>query len=150
MDMAGNLGFRIVFNHFGKVRRAVRQEVSAAIDRTCKAIEASAKRRVQDPPKTGRVYTRYGPKRLHQASAPGESPATDLGDLVKSITSRMESEMLGVVSVDAEHGIVMELGTVKTDRIAPRPFLGPAVEEERPTFQREVAEAIQRGSRRGA
>jgi len=138
------LGYRMVFNHFGQVRQSVRQEVGLAVDRTCKAIEASAKAKVMDPPKTGRIYRRGNVE--HQASAPGEAPATDTGDLAGSITSRMRGPLSGEVNVGAEDGPYLEYGTVKTDRLAPRPFLGPSVEEEKPNFEREMAAAIRRGA----
>ena len=144
--MATQLGFKLVFNHFGKVRTAVRQEVSQVVDRTCKAIEAGAKAKVMNPPKTGRVYKRGNV--VHQASAPREAPATDTGDLAGSITSRMRGPMSGEVDVGSEHGLYLEYGTVKTDRLAPRPFLGPSVEEEKGNFERGLAAAIGRGAGR--
>ena len=47
--------------------------------------QAAAVRGIQGPPKTGRIYSKFRPKRVHQASAPGQYPATDTGRLVAAI-----------------------------------------------------------------
>ena len=54
-------------------------------NKAAKNIETRAKIKIQSPPKTGRIY-RHGNVE-HQASAPGEAPATDTGNLVNSIAS---------------------------------------------------------------
>lgn len=137
-------GYRIVFNHIPKVRQSVRREIGRAVDTTIHAIQAKAQAAIQNPPKTGRVYEKYRPRRRHQASAPGEAPATDLGTLANSISAEMTGEMSGTVTVHAEYGPHLEYGTVK---MAARPFLGPAVDDERESFKREVEEALRRGSK---
>lgn len=73
--------------------------------------------------KSGRVYRRRGVE--HQASAPGEPPANDLGDLVRSIEPpRPNASALAVtVRVTAAHARPLEYGTTK---MAARPFARPA------------------------
>jgi hypothetical protein len=83
-----------------------------------------AKLRVARGPKTGRIYKRG--KIAHQASAPGEAPATDLGKLLGSIRGELANEPLTanlVASVD--YAIHLEFGTSK---MAPRPFMRPAAD----------------------
>jgi HK97 gp10 family phage protein len=69
--------------------------------------------------------------RYHRASAPGEAPAVDLGNLKGSISAEMTGETTAVVGVSAEYGIPLEYGTRK---IAKRPFARPAVEQEEGDF----------------
>lgn len=75
-------------------------------------------------PRSGRRVVRYQPKRIHRASAPGEAPATDLGFLVNSISSRMVTPLQGEISISARYAEALELGT---RRMAERPFVRPAI-----------------------
>lgn len=70
--------------------------------------------------KTGRVYRRAG--RLHQASAPGESPATDLGTLEGSIGIEMVDENSVSVFTTDPKAELLEFGTT---RMSPRPMWTP-------------------------
>ncbi len=83
-------------------------------------------------PGTGRKYRRYNPNRIHQASSPGEAPAIDQGQLVQAITAWMVRPghwRVGVAGGEiGKIGLYLEFGT---QRIAPRPFVRPAVEKLR-------------------
>jgi HK97 gp10 family phage protein len=63
----------------------------------------------------------------HQASAPGEPPAIDTGNLVNSIKTELvssnEQSALAQVGTGVEYAEPLEFGT---SRIAPRPFMRPA------------------------
>lgn len=85
-------------------------------------------------PRNGRVYQKrqYKGKILHRASAPGEPPATDTGNLAGSIYSRMTGNLTGEIGATAEYAAVLELGGA---HIAPRPALTPAVKAEWPEFE---------------
>ncbi len=106
-------------------------------NKAAKRIETRAKVKIQSVPKTGRIYRRG--KIEHQASAPGEPPATDMGNLVNSIASDRVKPLLHEVTVGAEYGAYLEYGTV---RMAPRPFFKPSFDEERDDFQRDVNRLI--------
>lgn len=71
-------------------------------------------------PKTGHTY--HG----HVASAPGEAPATDTGELESTITVEQESPLIVAVSANTPYAVALEWGTSK---IAPRPNFGPRAEE---------------------
>jgi len=78
---------------------------------------------IVEGPKTGAVYSRGG--KVHQASAPGEPPAGDIGTLQNSITLRIDAAKLNVyVNAGARYAAALEYGTV---RMEPRPFLRPAL-----------------------
>jgi len=83
--------------------------------------------------RSGRVYIRAG--RIHHASAPGEPPAIDTGNLINSI--QVEPTRTGaVVYSTSEYAPHLEFGTVK---MGARPFFQPAVEREAPQFERDLA-----------
>ncbi len=73
-------------------------------------------------PKSGKTYPRG--KRVHQASAPGEAPAVEFGNLQNSLKTDFPTPLKGVLSIGAEYARWLEEGT---DRIAPRPFVVPAI-----------------------
>lgn len=75
--------------------------------------------------KTGRKYRRRGI--THQASAPGEPPASDTGTLVRNRETQLIPERLaGRLKFMAAHAIMLELGT---RNMAPRPFARRALRE---------------------
>lgn len=79
---------------------------------------------------------------MHQASAPGEAPATDTGKLVAGITVVMDGDGLGA-SVESRAGYSRELefGTVN---LGARPFLTPALEKLRPKISKMIRDAIKK------
>jgi len=145
----------------------VRPLLAKVVRRTARDIEARAKTAIKSGPKSGRIYDRNehqvnfttrggkavsftayrGKKRRkpHQASAPGEAPATDEGLLVNSIQTVATGELSAEVTVGAEYGAALEFGS-PDGRIAPRPYIGPAVVAAQPEFEQGVTAAIQRAS----
>ncbi len=113
--------------------------VALAVAKTALDVEAGAKINIQTGDKTGIVYKRKDGE--HQASAPGEAPATDTGTLVNSGEVVPVSALEQDVTFSADYAADLELGTV---RIAPRPFLGPAVEAATPDFEAALAQAVTR------
>lgn len=89
-------------------------------------IQSRARELIQRGSKTGRLYQKYGPRRSHRASGPGEAPATDTGRLVSSIQSDVvETEREVQVSAGTAYAKMLEYGT---RMMAARPFLLPALE----------------------
>lgn len=105
----------------------LRRQLSNIVDKATKDTAAHAIEAIQTGPKSGRVYG------SHQASAPGEAPATDLGNLAAGITGEMVSELTGEVIVAAEYGPVLEFGGAE---IEPRPFLQPSLDTVSPSFEK--------------
>jgi phage gpG-like protein len=98
--------------------------------------------RILQPPKTGRVYKRNTVS--HQASAPGESPASDTGRLAQSVTTTYDiPNITGYVNVSTEYAEGLEFGT---PRVAPRPYarvsLAEKTEEIRADIAAEIAGAL--------
>lgn len=103
----------------------------------------SAAKRLLSQHGTGRVYVKNNPHRVHQASAPGEPPAPDLGMLRASMSHAVGRDAeglyadwgvsVGLVPAEAERengatlsdiGVWLEHGTRK---MAARPFLRPSI-----------------------
>lgn len=79
-------------------------------------------------PGTGRVYW-AGKGRTHQASAPGEPPAPDTGELRRRIFTEVQRgprEVRGLITANTEYAAALELGT---ERMAARPFLSRLVRD---------------------
>jgi len=97
--------------------------VMRGIIRGAEGIRNEAVSLILNTTKSGRVYRRRGTE--HQASAPGEPPASDTGTLVNSIETSYDFKALsGSVVVRAAHGPPLEFGTRK---MAARPFMRPAL-----------------------
>lgn len=124
----------------------------AAVEEAVRAgamlVANDARRSVARGPKTGRMYVRRGV--AHQASAPGEPPATDTGRLVTSIVSDVERDgrsVVGIVEARTEYAVHLEYGT---RNMAPRPFMLPALERNRARIAALVAQAIATATQRFA
>lgn len=93
---------------------------------------------MRDTPKTGRHYRRG--KKTHVASSPGNPPAIDSGDLIKSVifdVRPMEIEVGSIISIPP-YPRYLEEGTEKMEA---RPWLGPAVEKHTEEIIDDVMEA---------
>jgi hypothetical protein len=70
--------------------------------------------RMKNSPATGRVYKRGS--RVHRASAPGEAPKPDTGDLVKSIRFRRRDHgTIRMVEIGStkKHALYLEYGAAR-------------------------------------
>jgi len=84
--------------------------------------------------KSGVTYRKYNPRRVHTASAAGEAPASDTGYLANNIFVNMDADGFGAsVESRADYSSFLEFGTTK---MAARPFMQPALEENRPKIKR--------------
>ena len=82
---------------------------------------------------SGEVYRRGS--KTHQASAPGEPPAPDIGNLRDSVQPGKATPVEAILDVFAEYGPHLEFGTI---HMAARPFLRPALDEH----EAEIVQAV--------
>jgi len=83
-------------------------------------------------------YKRGG--KAHYPSAPGNPPAIDTGDLIKSLIVDVRKDAVEFGATDAApHGALLEKGT---KRMKARPWLQPAVDEEMPGIKTDVDNLI--------
>lgn len=125
-----------------EVLASLRQAAFRAVVRGTESVKTRMVERITQPPKTGRIYKRNTVE--HQASAPGESPASDRGRLVQSITTSFDAATVtGNVNVATEYAQALEFGT---PRVAPRPYarvsLAERADEIRADLAREIGDAL--------
>lgn len=132
------------------VERSLERAVMRGVIRGTEALRERMIERVMQPPKTGHIYKR-GKDRYHQASAPGESPANDTGNLVRNITTNYDAgRLMGTVNVGTEYGARLEYGFVGQDSLGrtidqlPRPFARPALQEKIPEIRQGIIDEINR------
>lgn len=105
-------------------------EIKVRLFSSANLVEAEAKQSIQRGVKSGRIYKRRSI--VHQASAPGEPPASDTGFLVSNITKtaveKSGTELSISVESKAPYSKFLEFGTRK---MSARPFLQPALEKNR-------------------
>ena len=109
-------------------------QLNAALQRRLEAnliiageiVATEVRRNIQTSPRGGKTYVKTNPNRTHKASAPNESPATDLGFLVRSIQIEPELQNLRV-RILSLHSIApyakrLEYGDLSRG-LQPRPFM---------------------------
>lgn len=82
-------------------------------------------------PASGRIVTRYDPKRTIQISAPGDPPKTDQGDLGRGITMPVYENGYIVIKSTAPYSLALEYG-YEPNNLEPRPFMRPALKSKVP------------------
>ena len=109
-------------------------QLNAALQRRLEAnliiageiVATEVRRNIQTSPRGGKTYIKTNPNRTHTASAPNESPATDLGFLVRSIQIEPDLQNLRV-RILSLHSIApyakrLEYGDLSRG-LQPRPFM---------------------------
>lgn len=120
--------------------RQLRPQLERVVQKAAHDVEGRAKISILAGGKSGRIYKRG--KVTHQASAPGEAPASDLGNLAAGIkVGSGEGPLWRVVQSNAIYSRALEFGRLDGS-IAPRPFLHPALEAVRQPFKRAVAQVF--------
>tara|TARA_Y100001937_G_C6914520_1_gene238931 strand:+ start:101 stop:550 length:450 start_codon:yes stop_codon:yes gene_type:complete len=120
---------------FKKLEQNLEQPFREVILGGAQLIRGEAIKSIQTGPKSGRVYQKYNPRRTHTASAPGQPPASDTGNLVSQIMVRQQTKDNVLVESNALYSSFLEFGTSK---MLARPFLFPATERSRPKITQAV------------
>lgn len=157
LDITGNKALTDTFRKYGD--KSI-QAVETAVRVTALDVQADAVKSIQRGSKTGRVYAyvsegeytkifstqglvkvikNNGRNDTHQASAPGEAPATDTGRLAGSIDAVKLTRLNWEVGTLLKYGRYLEFGTQK---IAERPWLRPAIQRGKAEFFRRLRAAI--------
>ena len=114
--------------------------VQDAIEDTALEIRNKIVTAVQRGPKSGRTYQKSNPRRTHQASAPGQPPATDTGRLVASIYMDIDP-MTATVGSRLVYAQYLEYGTRK---MAARPIWVPTANTEGDKLRGRIVENLRR------
>jgi phage gpG-like protein len=110
-------------NRIPDLKGQMRQRVASVARTTAFRIQTRIRLSFAEP-KSGREYGK------HQASAPGEPPAIDLGYLTNSIQVAMEGST-AYIYTNAKYAPPLEFGS---RRMAARPFMLPAAVAEKAAF----------------
>ena len=119
--------------------RAVRGGVRSVLG----AAERILKSDILTRPGTGKVYRRGG--KTHQASAPGQPPAPDIGNLVANTNASTDLEIdgddvVGDVVAATKYAEALHTGT---ERMAARPFFNVLTTD----FRRDLEAAFHAGAK---
>lgn len=113
----------------------VRAAADKALAEAASNIADDVVRSIQTGKRTGLMYG------SHQASAPGEPPANKTGNLANSVSTVRLGATSHFVKVAAYYSGFLESGTYK---MAPRPFIEPAIERGAKMVKRLTKAAVQK------
>jgi hypothetical protein len=129
---------------------ALKRRIEANLVIAGEIVATEVRRNIQTSPRGGRTYVKTHPNRTHVASAAGESPATDLGFLVRSI--QVEPDLANLrVRILSLHSIApyakrLEYGDLSS-RLAPRPFMFKGLNAKKQQAIRIVQNAVAQATR---
>jgi HK97 gp10 family phage protein len=126
-----------------------RRGIGTALAVSVVEMDAYAKKKIQGGARSGRTYRRRTVS--HKASAPGEFPKTDTGQLVASLYFKVAANKLSAFfGTKLNYGKYLEYGT---SRMRARPWLHPTLKANtkaiRERIRAAVAEALRKAQRRG-
>ena len=125
--------------NFKKLELEFGKEIKSALIAGGLLVETQAKNNIQDL-NPGRNVTRYregGSKKTHVAAGAGESPNTDTGALVRSITTEVKEDSV-YVGTSLQYAPWLEFGTIN---MRPRPFLNKALLKEQGQINKLIIKA---------
>lgn len=115
-----------------------RNGIGQALTESVVQLDTYAKQKIQGGSRSGRVYRRR--TITHRASAPGEFPKTDRGQLVASLFFRVAGNRLSAYfGTNLSYGRYLEFGT---SRMAARPWLKPTFRANLDAIRSRVADAV--------
>lgn len=127
----------------GKVKKldtSIKRAVIQGLQQLAPQVQDYARGLILSGPKSGRIYTRYNPFRVHQASAPGQAPASDTGHLVSTIQAKVDPTQFNLSLSAGGAARELEYGTHK---MAPRPFMRRTIM----AFRKKIVTTIQKSIR---
>jgi hypothetical protein len=148
--MASPLTVRVDFNATLAALRGLGKKIEQAVADGTTAGANIARNHATKQMRTvhgGKTYRSRGSKRKHKASAPGEHPAVDLGDLVRSlgVVAAIPAPTATAYFIQndsiAPHGKWLEYGT---KNLAPRPFMERSVIEKQAEIVAIIRKAVSR------
>ena len=131
-----------------KLREALEDEILPVVNLETLRLVGYIRKSLNSGPRTGKTEIRGGVER--QASAPGEPPKSDTGNLARSVRADAElmgSKVVGFVTVSTPYARALEYG-YKPRNLRARPYVQPAIKARRPKINRNVRKAVIRAVRR--
>ena len=129
---------------------ALKRRIEANLVIAGEIVATEVRRNIQTSPRGGRTYVKTHPNRTHTASAAGESPATDLGFLVRSIQTEpdMQNLRIRILSLHsiAPYAKRLEFGDLSAG-LAPRPFMFKGLDAKKQQAIKIVQKAVNQAVR---
>lgn len=132
-------GLDEAFAALAKLGEVGERNARKAVAATAQRVRTNAIKSIQERRSTGVTYQKFTPMRVHTASAPGNPPNTDTGELVRSIRVAMLEGPSAAVGTALDKGLWLELGT---RNMAPRPWLNPAADDAADYFVEQMKKAL--------
>ena len=119
---------------------AVRAAAVQGVLEGTELVLSTAVQKIVSGTKSGIVYRRRGVE--HQASAPGEAPASDTSRLAQSGRTTLDvNEIVGQIIFSTAYAAALEFGR-EDGSIEARPFLRPSLAEKNKEIQASIAAQI--------
>jgi len=123
----------------------LRRKVEGALVISGEMVATQVRKNINKSPRGGRTYVKTNPNRVHKASAPFESPATDLGFLVRSIQVQPDFDNLRIRVVSlhsiAPYARRLEYGDLSRN-LQPRPFMFKSLQQQKAKAEQVVRNAL--------
>lgn len=120
-------------------------EIATALFKGGRIVQSATIKRIQKPEGMGIWTTRKHKGQAaydHLASAPGQAPNSDTGELVRGIQVEAKDKdvYVGVEKSQDKKALALEFGS-EDGTLKPRPFLNPSLEENRDRIRKLILEA---------
>lgn len=125
-------------------RKTIEQSVARGVTMGAMLIQKTARKKIMNGPKSGVSYKRG--KKSHRASAPGEAPANDTGNLQRTINivaAKPSDRSTAQVTCMSLYANYLENGTLD-GKLEARPFMTPSAEECAPKIVTMLREEVEK------
>lgn len=148
--MSKTLSFDQFSKYLDNIAPQVNEEVTEAIELCCQKVRSDIQESMAKTERNmDKSYYAHNKTTPHHPSLPGNPPAPDSGNLRNnSIRYEIHAEprspygVVGTTQKDPPYGQYLEYGTSK---VAPRPWLRPAMEKNNEWIRQSIAKAVVRG-----
>ena len=122
---------------FQNYEKSFRKQIKDKMNTAGNLVRNTAVQSILGGSKSGKVYEKNNPRRTHTSSSQGQAPASDTGFLASNIAFNVkEGGMVAEVESKAKYSKFLEFGT---QNMKARPFMFPALEENKPRIRRMFA-----------
>lgn len=146
--MAKEMTFEQFSDYLSKVAPNINGELEKTIDLCCEKVRSDIDYEMAHTPRdTTKTYYTQNKTKGHHPSLPNNPPAPDTNNLRNSIRYEVHNEgkevygIVGSSQLDENYAVYTEYGTTK---MAPRPWLRPAMEKNNQWIRKSIANAVAR------
>lgn len=149
--MAKDMSFNQFSKYLSNVAPKIQSELEKTIGLCCEKVRSDIQDSMAHTPRdSSKTYYTHNKTIPHHPSLPGNPPAPDGGNLLKSIRYEIHDEngkvygVVGSTQKDPDYAVWMEYGT-SDGRIKHRPWLRPAMIKNNEWVRKSIAKAVADG-----